>query len=97
MSKRPFDYTKYDRRRYTLHKLLHSRKHQISLRLHKITQVLGLIFGRFTAYFGAFSTRFRKIEFCLDLFIMKKSVTGNSIFTKLSRLGVKVFIFRGPK
>ena len=25
MSKRPLDYTKYGRRRYTLHKLLHSR------------------------------------------------------------------------
>ena len=49
MSKRPFDYTKHGRRRYTLHKLLHSRKSPKSLRLHKITQVLVLILGRFTA------------------------------------------------
>ena len=65
----------------------------------------------FSAHFGAFYglmwgslrlknvflTRFRKVEFCLHLFIMKNSVTSNAIFTKLSKLGVKVFISIGPK
>ena len=65
----------------------------------------------FSAHFGAFYglmwgslrlknvflTRFRKIEFCLNLFIMKNSVKSNAIFTKLSKLGVKVLIFMVPK
>ncbi len=53
MSKRPFDYTKHGRRRYTLHKLLHSRKSTKSLRLHHITHCFMLILGRFTSEAGA--------------------------------------------
>ena len=61
-----------------------------------LKRVLRLNVGLFTAK-NVFLMRFRKIEFCLNLFIMKNSVKSNAIFTKLSKLGVKVLIFMVAK
>ena len=103
MSKRPFDYTKYGRRRYTLHKLLHSRKSPKSLRLHKITQVLGLILGRFTAFLGLFTAKkcvfnaFQKNWILSEPVYHEKFCQGQRDFHEVVKIGSQSIDFYGPK